>query len=331
VRLQLTDALLAKLAERVRLVRENWLERVVIRDRELEAEGYQYLDLERCHIKLGRIQADMWRHMIDFAIAHDVRRGHSPWHIFDASPRQINLYTETQTSEMNPGYHLILSTRPIITASTGGNENVDLIWNAPRPATQGSGARGRRDCWGCDTAVCWLKDEFLPMLIDLRWPVRKARTPIERILRQTREIPYRPRVNDVFCFQKATDWSATEVRDWASLAAMLSDLQCHYSLRDSGEYPGAHVKAADEALQLVIKLAVDPECTYIASNAELESGKSKEDLLHQLGERLRGAYSTSSAFLLDCRLRAVLAALGEGEDTNLNSAECQMVADILRP
>jgi len=105
VRIELTHAMLSKLAQHIRRVRERWLATVSYRLRELEAEGYQFVDQE--HVKLGRITAEMWRHMIHFAIEHDFDKGDSQWHIFDSSTAAVKVYTDQQTTEMDRGHHLI--------------------------------------------------------------------------------------------------------------------------------------------------------------------------------------------------------------------------------
>lgn len=129
----------------------------------------------------------MWRHMIHFAIEHDFDKGDSQWHIFDSSTAAVKVYTDQQTTEMDRGHHLILTTWPSVTAFTGASKNVDLIWNAPFLVGQGSSARGNRGPWGCDTAVSWLKEKFIPLLIDLHWPATPHPTRLQQIIRRSQK------------------------------------------------------------------------------------------------------------------------------------------------
>ncbi len=182
VRVRLNHDVFAKLACNLRSARNRWTDRISTLERELEAAGFQFLS--DSYVKLGQIKVGMWREMISFASEHDARNGQSQWHIFDPSAIDVKVFTDTETAEMDRGYHLRLTTRQRLTDSTPDGENLDLVW-CPLPSViDGEPARGTRRAWGCETAVDWLKEELIPHLIDLHWTTSAPGGWIVRLLRR---------------------------------------------------------------------------------------------------------------------------------------------------
>ena len=272
----------------------------------------------------------MWREVLRFADGHQSEDGNSKWHIFAYSPIYLIVAAQAQTSEMEAGEHLILGTSPGV-RGLDSSGSVDLVWIAPFGLRQGNTALGKQGFWGCDTAVSWLEDCFLPHLLKGQTREQPAPSLLDRLLRRSPASIRVPKVADFFYASKAIDWASMSAISSNCFLSLVTALQRHFSFRSESTYPGAYIQFVDRALMIVLQSATDPELNYLRAKGEFDSAESKSDMLRSLEKRLRNRDSTVTGGQLEYRLRAVGSVVRNPGKLDMSSAEFQNVANILRP
>jgi hypothetical protein len=329
VRCKVEEHIVVALEHRIRQVCQRWEERVDELDRQWEADRYQIEDTNL--VKIGRIRADMWDEMRAFAREHDSSTGNSAWHIFDGNSSGLAVLSG-QTAEMDAGWHVVLSIRP---SSANGTEHADLIWHAPLKTWNGSIARGPRRYWGCSTTMSWLREAFIPLLIERDWPLIDTRSVFDRLIGRPLNGSYRLSVDSVVYECRASDWSSRTVGDSDTLLMLVRELQRHFALRAEARFDGEFLARADRALQITLERAELPYYGYVASRGELGDAlpagePTKQELLAELARRSAAFQASTSGSQLEWRLRSVIESVAAGT-TTLNTAECRYAAETLAP
>lgn len=115
---------------------------------------------------LASVDRALWRAMLDFAEAHDTDSGAGDWHIFDAAPGCLKVYTSRTTRTLDRGYHAILFAYNTDGTWLPWERSVVIGWEPPA-AQEGEGPISSRGWWDAQFTHDWLMQELLPQVV--RW------------------------------------------------------------------------------------------------------------------------------------------------------------------
>jgi hypothetical protein len=121
-------------------------------------------------VPLVQINRRLWLAMIKFTNEHDIAKGNSDWHIFDASHAMIKVFTNRQTSRFNRAYHAFLVPRQVphaLRSFTAPDDEVYVAWKLPITdlGTDNIQTLNERDIWDATTTHRWLVKEFIPYVL----------------------------------------------------------------------------------------------------------------------------------------------------------------------
>jgi 5-methylcytosine-specific restriction endonuclease McrA len=107
--------------------------------------------------KLIHIKPQLWMDILRFAHEFDHKEKRSPWNIFDARINMFNVYSSSETSEFNVGYHTSLY-------SEESDNGVWIVWRPMKNLEIQSDAPqfSIRKVWSASYAYEWLTTRFIP-------------------------------------------------------------------------------------------------------------------------------------------------------------------------
>ena len=128
--------------------------------RSWDAEYFPFIGRgDATKVAICSLPAWTWQQVLAFAQAHDDRHGDSEWHIFDANPHFLKVFTTKTHSDFELGYHAFIRAYTDIEGLCYG-EDVVLTWDPP--SNFGHFTLGARHWMPCGTALAWLRDKLLP-------------------------------------------------------------------------------------------------------------------------------------------------------------------------
>jgi hypothetical protein len=297
--------------------------------RHWRADGFPFIGRgDDTVVAMCAIPGWVWQHVLAFAREHDANAGDSEWHIFDANPHYLKVYTTKPHADFEPGYHAFIHGRKDIDGLCYGNDVV-LTWDPP-----GSFGNFKLDAgrWmPCSDALHWLRDKLLPAVG--QWLIASE-------LRKVR--PWR---------------RSAKSREFAALWVDQTRLWEHRGLPllDNGRFRRLGLVATAELLQgemghgapqlyltagetraLYRAIGIVMEggrghVPYIESNLDLrEECRSHRDLIEALNRRADACEPAPTAYAVRCMLSAMLEGLND-EDGWLEADATEIVFTALRP
>ncbi len=131
------------------------------------AQNFPFVMYSGKRVALAAVSKSLWRAMCQFAVAHDVSKGDTPWHMFDGNSQVLKPFHKVTTEQFDSGYHGIFYAVDL--DDLNYTDELTLVW---QPGGPHSGDRySPRGWWSCEFAIAWLNDTLLPEL--KRWECRR--------------------------------------------------------------------------------------------------------------------------------------------------------------
>jgi hypothetical protein len=279
-------------------------------------------------VALAAIDKSVWQEIGRFVEAHDVDKGATPWHMFDANRNILKPYHRHDTEQYDSGYHAIVYATEIDELSIG--REVVLLWQPDGlNPSQTFSARGD---WSCEYTLNWLAVSLIPAV--KQWVY-------EREFGNAWKLPWRAKQARVFA--KYLD-DLFVLRDLRVPALMRNDAWC------------TGIVESVEALQLFFHAQSEPEpfirghemdalyraiaivaqgrrgyVGYVSSNLGLRRDIADHaDLIDAIHELIREGRVGLNSFVVDCAFRAMLELLA-GSDTWLSESEQAVIRASMAP
>jgi len=260
-------------------------------------------------VALAAIDESVWHAIGRFAEAHDVNKGTTPWHMFDADRNVLKPYHKHSTEQHDAGYHAIVYATKIDELSIG--REVVLLWQPD--GLEPNQTFSQRGDWSCEYVLEWLTVSLIPAVKQwvyerefgngwkLPWRAKQARAFAEHldslfVVRDLREPPLMR--HDTWC---------------ASIVESVEALQIFFHAR--GE-PAPFIRRHEmEALYRAIAIVAQGQrgyIGYVSSNLGLRRDIADHaDLIDAIHEHIREGRVGLNSFVADCAFRAMLELLAD--------------------
>lgn len=276
----------------------------------------------------------LWRVIQEFAAAHDVAKGDSPWHIFDAASGPLKVYVPNATDTLDAGYHLIMyayGTEGIVLPS---DSYVQLGWSPQYlPNSDKQGFAPRRN-WDAQYCHDWLMDNLLPQV--LKWDYQRSLARRHKswldFLRKPKNMPVLQKVKDwaTSCaMSDAREWSGAPIRDVEtglhSLRKVAHALQSHFNIDWDVPILSSFLVAALHVVEPLAPYAEPLDEYYMRGKLDLPPNVPFVEAVRNMRESIS---ATPNWYSFDLALRCVCAVLDDAIDVPLQ--ELNFAASQLR-
>lgn len=280
-------------------------------------------------VAIAALPVGVWREIVQFAYAHDSRKGNSAWHIFDPSLNALKPFLTTATDNLDAGYHGIFHVTEELDGLCRDSEVV-VLWQPEE-----MGARRdvtRRGWWSCAYAFQWLNDELLPAV--RRWTYeRHFGRPLRSLLSPRRARMFADRLEEVFV---ARDLRQRPLFCDGTLCQGIVEtcerIQAFFSVHKDPE-PFVQQEEAESLYRIAALLARAGRGWpgFVSSNLSLErSVTDHADLAQAIGEHIRSHRVVAGASNVDYILRAILELLAD-EDDWISRSDGDVIRAALAP
>lgn len=272
----------------------------------------------------------LWQAMLDFAKVHDVAKGDSRWHIFDAAPGCLKVYTPKSTDCLDSGYHAIL-----YAYEEGGiwlpwKQSVLLGWQDPE-AICGGKELSARSAWDAEYTHDWLIEEFIPEV--LRWkssPNQVLSAPFSLWPRAFKRASRQASTHDIseFATSSAVGLNLQSVpTEFGELKACVEELQSHFiSTQSSVDLEPAAGRAIYRAIDRALSFANLHHEGYLRTQLGLSAEKNLPSAIRSRAEESERPMSPAA---VDHCLRGLLEVMDVAG--NAPSREWRSIAAMLQP
>lgn len=279
-------------------------------------------------VALAAVDESVWQEVGRFVEAHDVDKGNTPWHMFDANRNVLKPYHKHRTEKYDAGYHAIVYATQIDGLSIGGE--VVLLWqpNALKPNQTFS----RRGDWSCEYAHEWLTVSLIPAVKQwvyerefgsgwkLPWRAKQARAFAEHL-------------DKVFVVRDLRDGPLMRHGKWC--ASIVKSVEALQQFFHTWGKPGPFIRRHDmEALYRAIAIVAQGQrgyIGYVSSNLSLPRDiDGHTDLIDAIHMHIREGRVGIDATVADCAFRALLELLG-GSDEWLSDSDQAVIRTSLSP
>ncbi|MGG1661443.1 hypothetical protein [Brevibacillus sp. NRS-1366] len=320
VRLPLKSIEVEQLCEIIDDFAKNYLKQLMIIQEKLKPEIFRPSEAVNNGQRLLGVSVELWEEMMAFCSEFDYESGNSEWNIFDSNGNQIKVFSKTNHSFYEPGYHAFLIPEQEGSAFQvrKGYGMVWIVWtdiffsNTEKNLEEYSPKKK----WGPEEAYNWLTKEFIPYLIYYKSHIKSSQKSF--LIR---------RINPSFDnFKASFDLNTviynfnnvSEKKDnYQKLKERISELQSYYAcLLNEDLYSKDELVGLYEALHLLIGLSQmgSNQYQYIAGNLRsIVNGNSKTQILTSITEYITTIEeSVIYAARLDYTLRGMLETLENG-------------------
>ena len=279
-------------------------------------------------VAICTIPSHIWRLMLEFVCEHDANDGVSDWHIFDANPHYIKIYTTKSHPNFNLGYHTFIQARDDLEELCYGDDVV-LTWEPPNSFQNFELEPGR---WmSCTEALNWLRDSFLPEVG--RWLIeRELRTswPWQR--------PAKRKKLAAIWTQQTRIWvhhehplSSNEEQQSVGLIAIVEKLQSNMGYGSPKLYLNIDETRSLYRSVIAVMKGGRGHVPYISSNLSLGNlCLSHHDIVQVLEQRIQMDNSSLSEYAVRHLLSAMLEGLND-DDSWIEGTQKELIFAGLMP
>jgi hypothetical protein len=256
------------------------------------------------------VSRGLWTEILNFAEEHDVGNGDTEWHIFDASPSSLKVYTSERSTTLDSGYHLLVNSYNESLVAGAGRGWILLSWSCPETLAE-SRAIGDRTRWDAETSHAWIIDRLIPKVLDLEFEQREERW--KRDWWKPRTIKGAPPTR--LAASSLAHSSALESMPFASLPShdiralesSVADLQAYFNCQWAPD--SLPIQLRESVVRVTLRAIVASEFVdeyYLRSNYRLDDDESVESGLNRHLAEPRAQFWRTE---LDLALRGLLAIL----------------------
>lgn len=291
--------------------------------------GFEPIEHYPQAIGLLSIRPWFWQRMLDFARAHDVGLGDGPWHMFDAAPGCLKVYSDSDDQRFDRGYHAILYAHVEGTIWLGAPGDVVVGW---RPADIGAPCSVRGQ-WDARYTHDWLLEEMIPEV--LRWMGHSS--AVQRQSKWWQWLRTRTRTRTGVALPSVAEiaWSRARVEVTSSAPEASNEalfeyvhmLQSHATCQRSDvPLSSACMRNVLDCIDCTLPFASLPTESYLRGNLGLQG---EEDLSRSIRRKAADMASIVHYPAMDFALRALIEVLRYAPD--LPASSRGHILQLLKP
>jgi hypothetical protein len=279
-------------------------------------------------VAICSIPSRIWKLLLEFIREHDADDGASDWHIFDANPHYIKIYTTKSHPNYNLGYHTFIRARDDIDGLCYGDDVV-LTWDPPN-SFESFELEPKR--WmSCTEALNWLRDNFLPEVG--RWLIeRELRTswPWQRPAKRKKSAAIWAQQTRMWVHQEHP-LSTNGGHQSNGLIPIVEKLQSNMGYGSPKLYLNIDETGALYRSVIAVMIGGRGHVPYISSNLSLgDSCLSHHDIVQALEQRIQMDDSSLSGYEVRHLLSAMLEGLND-DDSWIERTQKELIFAGLRP
>jgi hypothetical protein len=328
-RLQIPSAGLEAMCQAIDKLTPVYIDALRALEQRWGAEGYPFIGRgDNTVVAICSIPSGLWKLMLDFVREHDANDGVSDWHVFDANPHYIKVYTTKSHPNFDLGYHAFIRARNDIEGLCYGDDVV-LTWDPPNSFEIFE--LDSRKWMSCSEARTWLREKLLPEV---------GRRLIERELRAS--WPWRRRAQrralDTIWAQQTRAWDHRELSltfderyRSIGLVATVEELQSNMGHGAPKLYLDIDETCSLFRSVIAVMTGERGHVPYISSNLSLRNTcSSHRDIAHALEQRIHEGPSSLSAYEVRHLLSAMLEGLND-DDSWVDPTQKELIYAALKP
>ena len=293
------------------------------------AEGFSFIDHgDNTVVAMCTIPIRLWHQMLAFVKEHDADDGDGNWHIFDANPHYLKIYTTKPHPDFERGYHAFIRARDDLDGLSYG-DSVVLTWDPPNSFENYE--LDTRRWMQCAETLAWLREKFIPAVG--QWLIEKELIKYRPWQRQTKR-----KTLSKLWIQQAEIWEHRHLSllnddRYRSIGVVATTEELQTSMGD-GSPPLYLIPDQMRALYraaIVIMQGRRGYVPYICSNLNLRDAcHSHHDIIQSLEKRIQEDPSYPSAYAIRCLLSAMLEGLND-DDEWLDTSAKELIFSALKP
>lgn len=295
-------------------------------ERTWSAQNFPFVMYSGKRVALAAVPKSLWCAMCQFAVAHDVSKGDTPWHMFDGNSQVLKPFHKVATEQFDAGYHGIFYAVDL--DDLNYTDEVTLIW---QPGGPHSGDRySPRGWWSCEFAIAWLNDTLLPEV--KRWECRRNfSTAWSRLFRSRQARAFLQYLNETFVMRDLRKRPLVEENRLSR--SIVETTQALQSFFHGASAERTFIRLGDvTALYSAVAVAAKAGRGYVGyaqSKLGIDGNVvDHADLIVTIHQYVSDGSVHASSGVVDNALRALLELLSDSE-AHLENVDQRSIADSL--
>ncbi|NIE63055.1 hypothetical protein [Burkholderia sp. Ax-1719] len=263
-------------------------------------------------VAIATLDERVWNEVCQFAIAHDVTKGKSDWHMFQGATNVLKPFHEVETAHYDAGYHGIFYAVKLEGLSYG--RKVALLWQPDGPLT--TEKYSSRRWWSCEEAFDWFKTSLLPE-VKRHVYARRFGSLSVRLFQAKEAKNFAADLDELFVANDVRISPLLRDGSWsAGIVDVARELSEHFNRIGTPE-PFFTQQEVEDLYGAVAVVAEGGRghVGYVSSSLSLaEAPESHEELARLIHEHIKEGRVVANRIVVDYAFRAMLELLADSDD-----------------
>ncbi|WP_232243111.1 RNA-binding domain-containing protein [Paenibacillus sp. GSMTC-2017] len=291
-------------------------------------------------IPILKIKRSFYKEIMEFVQEHDYEKGDTSWHIFDANPTMIKLYSKKSDERYDAGHHVILYPKQVQNESYSSfktfDEEVAIVWEPFHDFGNKKSLMNFNDryLWSAEKSYEWFTNELIPYVI--YYNEMKKRKPLFNTFKRNTFEDFRQtlKIKDYFNDCKVRKKiNLSDVLTIKRLLELVNNMQYFYHNRgsQSGWFTAEELISLYQSIVICLKHTPLNEYYYISGNLRFATGTTLDGILSDIDRHISTIENGKNSFsIVDTALRCLIVSLRDNK-SNLNISQIGEMVGYLTP